>query len=518
MGFTRKLQLSFAIMVAITLGVAWYFYDSAQWFSSDTQDLANAAALLSDYQQVATNTYRALHAVESAVAQGAGTVVTDLDAAAGSSREAFSRIRAEDPEEAAPTLDELESATQDVFRSLLLVDAALERSQADLVEQEMARLFSEGAVSRFDVLIEQAIEERQTALMTLREEAVSLADYIVRLLPSLMFVFVALSGFVAWRLSRGLSHSLGTLQEATREFALGNLAHKVPDLDDWEFRQLAVAFDHMASQVAKTEAELRDSNVRLEAKVDERTRALKSSNEKLARLDDHRRKFLADISHEFRTPLTVIRGESEIALRRDTHTVADYREALQRIIETADHATSLVEDLLFIVRADAGEPRLKIEPVRVTRLLGDVCSEFGGKARQQGVDIEFLGGPEDATLEGDQRRLRQVFSILLDNALRYSEPGGEVRVGAQRQEDGLVVEIRDRGIGLSPDEASQAFDRFFRGRKALVHAEQGTGLGLSVAKAIVEAHGGDIELRPRQGSGAVATVRLPLGERLRVVA
>jgi len=262
---------------------------------------------------------------------------------------------------------------------------------------------------------------------------------------------------------------------------------------------------------------MHDSNVRLEAAVEERTRALKSSNDMLAMVDENRRKLLADISHEFRTPLTVIRGEAEIAMRGKAKTPAEYQETLERIIDQADQTTRLVDDLLFIARADAGEPRLKVRPLSVGSLLDAVCADFTATAEQQKISIEQELANETAVVMGDDGRLRQVFSILIDNALRYSNAGGKVEVCLKRQAQEIVVTVRDSGIGLTDEEARQAFQRFFRGRQAQGHA-RGTGLGLPVAKAIVEAHKGSITLEGKPGGGALATVVLPAEDKLKAVA
>jgi signal transduction histidine kinase len=234
-------------------------------------------------------------------------------------------------------------------------------------------------------------------------------------------------------------------------------------------------------------------------------------------VDENRRKLLADISHEFRTPLTVIRGESEIALRGKGKSKAEYQETLLRIMEQADQTTRLVDDLLFIARADAGEPRLKIRPVSVNNLLNAVCADFATRAEQDGISIEQNLGKREELVMGDSGRLRQVFSILIDNALRYSAKHGKVTVSLGRSDKEIVVKVKDTGIGLTEEEVRQAFQRFFRGGKAQSHA-RGTGLGLPVAKAIVEAHKGRITLEGKPGEGALATVILPNEEKLKAVA
>ena len=307
------------------------------------------------------------------------------------------------------------------------------------------------------------------------------------------------------------------LDLGAKTFTGGDLHHRIPELQEKEFDRLGEAFNIMARELADHRASMRDSNVRLEAIVEERTRALKSSNEMLAIADENRRKLLADISHEFRTPLTVIRGEAEIAMRGKSKSPDEYHETLGRIMDQADQTTRLVDDLLFIARADAGEPRLKIRPLSVGSLLDVVCADFTARAEQQQISIVPKLADQNAVVMGDDGRLRQVFSILIDNALRYSNAGDKIEVRMKRQQQEIVVTVRDSGIGLSKEEARQAFQRFFRSGQAQGHA-RGTGLGLPVAKAIVEAHKGSITLEGKPGKGALATVILPAEDKLKAVA
>lgn len=517
-GFTRKLQLAFGVMLMTTLGLAWYFYDSARWFSADTRQLARASAELADYESIARVTWRSLQDMQQAVRTGQPIAPPGGAAANDAVGEAFTRLRLSlESEPAGPAdaasadwLDELESATDEIFRTLLVIESALISGQDGVVTQELARLDTAGTVSRFRGLIDAALEQRRMVLAELGSEAVSLANYVVRLLPIIMLILVIGTALVAWRFSRALSGSLGTLQAAASELASGNLKHRVPNLDEQEFQRLGNAFNEMTAKLDEKERQQRESNIGLEATVEERTRALTESNEKLAQVDEHRRKLLAEISHEFRTPLTVIRGESEIALRGKTNDREAYQDAFRRIIDTTDHATGLVEDLLFIVRADAGEPRLQFQDIEMVALLRTVCAEFVGKATARQLEIKFSTDVEQITLTGDPRRLRQVIGILLDNALRYSHAGGVIELDLEVDHDELRLQVKDQGIGLSDDEAAQAFERFFRGRHAQSHADQGSGLGLPVAKAIVHAHGGHIALAARDGGGAVASVSLPL--------
>jgi signal transduction histidine kinase len=348
-------------------------------------------------------------------------------------------------------------------------------------------------------------------------ETISLAHYITGVLPLFILALTGFTVLIIWLFSRSLTRSVNVLYHGAKTFTGGDLNHRIPDLQEKEFGRLGEAFNIMARELADNRASMHDSNVWLEAIVEERTRALKSSNDMLAVVDENRRKLLADISHEFRTPLTVIRGEAEIALRGKVKTPAEYQETLERIIDQSDQTTRLVDDLLFIARANAGEPRLKVRPLSVSSLLNSVCADFTAKAEQQEKSIRQDLVDEAAVVMGDEGRLRQVFSILIDNALQYSSAGGKVDVSLKRKEKDIVVIVRDSGMGLTKEEERQAFQRFFRGEKAQGHV-RGTGLGLPVAKAIVEAHKGAITLEGKPGEGALATVVLPAEDKLKAVA
>jgi len=226
---------------------------------------------------------------------------------------------------------------------------------------------------------------------------------------------------------------------------------------------------------------------------------------------------LANISHEFRTPLTVIRGEAEIALRGSNKSEMDQRESFQRIVDQVENATRLVDDLLFIARADAGEPRLKLSSVSIASMIDLVCQEFAARAEDKGIRIEQGRLPAGAVVQGDSGRLRQVFAILLENAIRYSNPGGRVEVQVLQGDESVKIIFRDEGIGLTDEEAELAFERFYRAPMAVEKAA-GTGLGLPVAKAIVEAHNGSISLSGNPGQGATATVVIPFGSQFGIFA
>jgi len=526
--FSRKLHLAFSAMLVITFALAWYFYDSVTWFEHDVERITIANSVLNGHRLLSTQTTQKLDLIEDSAARGA---ISDLPhwhenvrilrTAIIDTRQALadeSALRGiESAVDELDVLSEMEYQVEAIISSGEIIRIALEEQRPGDALAESENLRGSGVAEMFNELMAETLAVRTRELEEANSESISLANYITGILPLFMLVLAGFTATIAWIFSRSLTRSVNVLHHGAQAFSNDDLSHRIPELNEKEFEELGEAFNTMARQLADHGTAMRESNVRLEAIVEERTRALKTSNEVLEIADENRRKLLADISHEFRTPLTVIRGESEIALRGKVKTKAEYQETLERIIEQADQTTRLVDDLLFIARADAGEPRLKIRPVSVNSLLSVACVDFSARAEQNEIRIEQVLQDENAVVMGDAGRLRQVFSILLDNALRYSEQGDTVHVGLDRNHKQIVVTVRDTGIGLTEEESRQVFKRFFRGGKAQGHA-RGTGLGLPVAKAIIEAHKGRITLEGKPGEGAVATVTLPAEEKLQAVA
>jgi len=526
--FSRKLHLAFGTMLAITLALAWYFYSSVQWFEYDVERITIANSVLNDYRTVSTLGAQKISLIEEIADKGEISDLPRWHELDRKLRTSIGGIRQSLAEESALhgvdqklddliILDELESQVESIIGSGEFIKLALETQQTGDARLESERLHNQGTAEIFNVSMDEILAARAKVLSDANTETISLAHYITGVLPLFMLALAGFTALIIWLFSRSLTRSVNVLYHGAKTFTGGDLSHRIPELREKEFGRLGEAFNTMARELADHRASMHDSNVRLEAAVEERTRALKSSNDMLAMVDENRRKLLADISHEFRTPLTVIRGEAEIAMRGKTKTPAEYQETLERIMEQADQTTRLVDDLLFIARADAGEPRLKVRPLSIGSLLNAVCADFTATAEQQEISIEQELADETAVVMGDDGRLRQVFSILIDNALRYSNTGGKVEVRLKRQAQEIVVTVRDSGIGLTDEEATQAFQRFYRGRQAQGHA-RGTGLGLPVAKAIVEAHKGSITLEGKMGEGALATVVLPAGDKLKAVA
>jgi PAS domain S-box-containing protein len=218
--------------------------------------------------------------------------------------------------------------------------------------------------------------------------------------------------------------------------------------------------------------------------------------------------FIGTVSHELRTPLTAIRGHLELVLDGDAGPVtALQREFLQVATQNTDRLGALINDLLDVEKIEAGGMRIREEPVDLAAVLRDVASTFRLEAERKGLDFrEEI--PDRLVVIGDRDRLTQVFANLISNAIKYTQHG-EVGVRAGRRDTRVAVVVHDTGVGISTDDRAQLFSKFFRSADPAVRDARGTGLGLVIAKGIVERHGGRIDVDSEKGSGSRFTVLLP---------
>ncbi len=315
---------------------------------------------------------------------------------------------------------------------------------------------------------------------------------------------------------RALRNPLQQLSEGARALQSGQLGHRIPLAGQDEFAEVAHSVNAMAAELEQhRERELAQRH-RLEVQVAVRTRDLADALAALRKADDQRRRLFADISHELRTPTTAIRGEAEITLRGVDKPAAEYREALSRIVATARQLAAVIDDLLAMARSDIDSLSLVRELVDMDELACDALAQASAEASRQSVTL----GPVPArtgghVVAGDPLRLRQLLGVLLDNATRYSKPGGQVQIRvtahahAAGESSTVHVTVSDEGIGIPAHELPQVFDRHFRGALARSHSQDGSGLGLSIAHALAQAHGGQLQLRSGNG-GTQAVLSLPL--------
>ncbi len=244
---------------------------------------------------------------------------------------------------------------------------------------------------------------------------------------------------------------------------------------------------------------------------DELDNLAKTLNQMLTRLDDsfrQVRQFSSDVSHELQTPLTILKGELEVALR-STRTPAEYEETLKSALEEIDRIARLVEGLLLLARADAGVLRMDRQEVDLKQVVETVHRQLKPLAEANGVEFR-IGSAEPLIIPGDRERIQRMISNLADNAIKYTGQGGTVTLALKGEGALAGIIVSDTGIGIPAEDRERIFQAFYRASEARSLAERGTGLGLSIARSIAAAHNGTIEVESTPGRGSTFKVLIPM--------
>ena len=218
------------------------------------------------------------------------------------------------------------------------------------------------------------------------------------------------------------------------------------------------------------------------------------------------KQFLQDVSHELRTPLTILKGEFETTLKR-ARSKEEYVSILQSNLEEINRIHQMVEDLLILARFDNDQMQLKTDSCDLVALLSDLVEDMDIIASYKGIKINFMPA-EYFSLNADKEKIRRVFLNLIDNAIKYTPENGSITIETLKEEKMGRISIRDTGIGISPEDIPYVLNRFYQADKS--RKSKGYGLGLSIAKSIVEAHGGSISLNSELNKGTEFILKLPL--------
>jgi two-component system sensor histidine kinase BaeS len=276
-------------------------------------------------------------------------------------------------------------------------------------------------------------------------------------------------------LARTLTRPLRELTAASQSMAQGDLEQQVTVRSKDELGELAAAFNRMSSE--------------------------------LARANQARRQMTADIAHDLRTPLTVIRGYAEALLDGDLPPAA---ATFETVYQEAEHLSHLIEDLRTLSLVDAGKLTLHRQTVQPKDILEQAAAAHLPQAQKSGITLDVDAVADLPLVHIDPERLAQVLGNLVGNALRYTPEGGRITLAARQQADAILLAVRDTGVGIDPADLPHIFDRFYRGDDARESNEGESGLGLAIAKSLVEAHGGSISVASIPGEGSAFTITLPI--------
>ncbi|MFZ5921549.1 MAG: sensor histidine kinase [Chloroflexota bacterium] len=305
----------------------------------------------------------------------------------------------------------------------------------------------------------------------LLDPSLSLGQWLVPVGLGVLTFLMLIVAAAVFALRRVLT-PMDDLLNAARKVTEGDYSVRVPEKGPRDVRSLAKAFNGMAARLQTTDARRRD--------------------------------LLADVTHELRTPLTVVQGNLEGMI--DGVYPAD-KARLNSILDETQVLSRLVDDLRTLALAESGALQLKREPVDLAILIGETVTGFRSGAEAGGISLEARPDGDIPLLDLDPERIRQVLLNLVSNAMRYTPPGGRIEIRCRADGSAATIEIADNGAGIPAEELPHVFERFYKSRDS-----GGMGLGLAIAKNLVEAHGGTIAAESRPGQGTTVRIRLPIVE------
>lgn len=512
----NRLAVVFALLAMLTLAQAGFVWWATTSAAHHAERSVIATRMLAEYLEISGNKQRlkvwfaermltgdADPAVRDRLEAAMWASIEDLRALAARRDAGVDAGEAGDVETVAENIDTLQRALREAEAGGDPADPGetwrqVLRSFDELAGRDMRELLRE-AVARQEAASLREAERLAVVLERERSANMVLAALVVAACLLAVVHFVRRLDRPFAELSR-LAESLGRGDYAVRSGLVGND----------EFARIGRLLDSMAASLA----DARSRSAALEAQLDElvagRTRAALQAYEALIGIESDRRRFLAELSHELRTPVTVIRGEADLALRGTTD-ASDLRAALRRIVDAASEVGSRVQDLLDAARNGSIGYAFRLGRLSLGEVVRGAVDQMQAVAEVRGVRLEGVedAGGGVAEVDADRERLQQALAIILDNAVRYSPRGARVQVLLARDGEHWVVHVDDEGPGMSDAEIEQAFEPHFRGEAGRALDDHGLGIGLGIAQRIVAAHRGSLDLARRERGGLRVSLALP---------
>lgn len=382
--------------------------------------------------------------------------------------------------------------------------------------QTLMTLFDKFEGTDLSELVAKSVEVQKARAEQAEQAARTTLTQAYWLLGGMAAGGVILFCLLSMSLTRHFNTPLGRLLEGTDRLARGDFSHKIPETGPGEFANLARSFNLMSGNLQAADLRQRQLQDATEDRVQERTAQLQQVVNQLHDAEARQQRFLVDVSHELRTPTTIVMGEAELALR-DGAVSAAHAQSFRKIVECCSVLTSRIDDLLMLSKGRHALVAVNLTVRPVDAVHADLERQIRTQAGHHGVELitdsmTCLTRSHETGLRllVDCEKLQLVFRIITENALQYRNGTDVIWLSCEIDQDEFRVTLRDCGIGLRAEEISALFDRHFRGAEAARIRPDGLGIGLSIARTLVEAHDGTISIEHNRPSGAAVIVRLPL--------
>lgn len=513
--YKRKLLLfglttAFIVVVALT-----YSAISANLTRENLKQSTIAQSLLVEHQQLSSISYRLFKQLTDEVIFDRNANQADVRRKQVLIESSLSNIRQLELEQrtalgvevtqgSVEDTDELEQLLDEIIKEFQLVVVSLSTTPPGQQER-LRRLLEVTIDDQFREAINAAVSRQSRVVAAINARIDTLNTAMVWFAIGLGALSFLLIIYGCYWLFNQLYQPIVLIKGATNAIASGYYHNPISEKLDDEFEELAASINQLAARLQDHEANEEESRKNLEFEVEQRTRELTNANLQLTKIDSRRRQFISDVSHELRTPLTIIRGEAQVTLRQKSACEEDYTATLTAILEQSVNLSRLVDDLLLLTRAEMNQLHLQIAATKIKPLLDAEVLKWQRLHKDRNISLITDSCQDDAAAMIDKSRIHQVLSILLDNAIKYSLSGLPIEVSVSERDSFIMIAVKDTGQGISAAEVENIFERFVRFSKH----DEGLGLGLSIAKAIVEAHGGQIAVESIQGEGSVFSMTLP---------
>jgi len=403
---------------------------------------------------------------------------------------------------------------KDIKRTITLIE--IERKPADSDESIMFSTPGKTIDSKTSTIAQSYIEPLGYAILDVSLESMNRALFIdIRNAIIITFFMILVGALAVIYLVRSIARPIYNLADATRAVAQGDLDQPVPIKRSDEIGILADSFNHMIEQLKVSRGKIESWNRELEIKVAERTTELKEKHNELEKayealktLDKAKDDFLSLVSHELRTPLSSILLYSEMLLDGLASSEEDRDEFLTTIVDNCKRLTRLINDVLDLSKIEAGRMPFNFEELNIRALVAETLTGIRPKLENRALKFDYEQVDENACLWGDRDKIIQVLTNITSNAIKFTPEGGTISVSLDDRNNMGVIAVKDTGKGIEKKDISIVFDRFTQ-LESIDHHSEGTGLGMTISKSIIDRIGGKIWIESERGKGTTVFFTLP---------